>query len=134
MTTRGADIEEARPHMERGLAGLTSDALTRYAETAYLAFSLQLDRTIRAAKLQLRDEPEAKYPKWVIAMVSFVDRKADEAQTWAEQSATSGEPGTVVRSFVTLSDVNFYLPADLAATRATLDRVPAAARSHHRII
>ncbi len=134
MMTRGGDAEAARPHLERALAALPPDILTRYAQMGYFAFSLQLDRVRQATDTWLREEPEAAFPRWCAAYAALVERKAGEAEKWAEQGIANGESATTIRSISTLFEVNFFLRANLRAARDILDRAPAAARSHHRLV
>jgi TolB-like protein/Flp pilus assembly protein TadD len=52
---------------------------------------------------------------------------------WAEQASADPDV-TGVRSFVTLFEARYYLQADLAAARASLDRIPVGQRTAHRVV
>jgi TolB-like protein len=134
MMTRGGEAEAARPHLERALAALPQDILARYAQMAYFAFSLQLDRVRQAADAWLLADPAATFPRWCVAYSALIERKAEEAEKWAERGVSDGEAATTVRSLSTLFEINFFLRANLRAARETLERVPATARSHHRLV
>jgi TolB-like protein/Tfp pilus assembly protein PilF len=133
MISRGGDVRAARPHIERGVAGLPRDALTRYAELVVYWLGYQVADAQRSARAWLADEPQASCPAWILAESMLATRQAAEAEKWAETAATNNEI-TGVRALVTRFEASYYLRADLTAARAALDRIPAGRQGVHRVV
>jgi TolB-like protein/Flp pilus assembly protein TadD len=133
MVSRGGDPRAGRELVDQALPGLSADALTRWASVASVWLGFDFDETGRRARAYLDAEPKASYPAWILGLVAFANRRADEATEWLERAASDdGIPA--VRALGTLSDLNYYLRADLAATRSALDRLPARYRFVHRVV
>ena len=133
MISRGSDVLAPRVHIDRALAGLPVEPLTRYAELCSYWLGYQFEATDKSARAWLAAEPAATFPAWILAQSSVARRQPDEAARWAEK-ATQDPDITGVRSCVTLFEARYYLQADLAAARAAIDRVPGAQRGVHRVV
>ena len=133
MTSRGGDARACRPYLDRGVAALPPDALTRYAELASYWFAYDFDQVERCAQGWLDTEPRASFPPWIFAQLNVVRRRPGEAEKWAELAAT--DPNiTGVRALNTMFESKYYLRADLTTAWATLQRVPSVGRSVHRVV
>ncbi len=133
MISRGVDPQMARPHLNRALAALPADALTRYADltTAWLGY--EFERVERTAKAWLDAEPNADFPAHLLAAMNLGLRNATEASVWSKR-AGSDRGITGIRALCAAFETNYYLRADLATARATLDLIPPGARTANRIV
>jgi len=133
MMSRGGDAQVCRSHIERGLAGITPDPLTRYAELVSRWFAFDFVEVNRIAEAWLKAEPSSSFPAWIYAQSYLVRRQPAEAARWADQA--SADPNiTGVRALYTLFESHYYLNADVAAARAGLDRISPTGRSVHRVV
>ena len=133
MVSRGGDPQACREPIDRAVAALPPDALTRFAELVSVWLGYDLAGTERVAAAWLEAEPGASYPAWILTSENVTKRQPAEAEKWAERAA--GDPNvTGVRAMTSLFDSHFYLRADLAASRATLERIPPSGRSVSRVI
>ncbi len=133
MISRGGDVRASRPHIERGLAGLPSEPLTRYAELVSYWLGYQFEGADRSAHQWLAAEPHASFPAWILGQSFLVRRQPAESVKWSEQAAADPDI-TGARALVTLFEARYYLQADLAGARTALDRVPAGQRGVHRVV
>ena len=133
MTSRGGDVHAARAHLERAVAGLPPDALTRYAELVSYWLGFQFENTERCARAWLAAEPQASFPAWIMAQMNLTTRHPAEAVQWAEQAAADRDV-TGVRALATMFEARYYLQADLPAARAALDRQAAGGQTVHRMV
>ena len=133
MTSRGGDARACRPYLDRGVAALPPDALTRYAELASYWFAYDFEQVQRCGQAWLDAEPQASFPPWIFAQLNVVRRRPGEAEKWAE-IAVADPNITGVRAFNTMFESKYYLRADLSAAWATLQRVPPVGRSVHRVV
>ncbi len=133
MISRGGDVRAGQPHIERALAGLPRDHLTRTAELASLWLGYQIAETQRRARAWLDDEPTASYPAWILAESSLAARQPAEVERWAMQAGVDDDI-TGVRALVTLFEARYYLQADLPAARTALDRIPSSRRAVPRVV
>ena len=134
MFSRGSDVSTARPHLERGLAGLPPDSLTRYADLTAHWLGYEFEGTRQSATKWLAEEPRASFPAWILAQMHTAARQPDEAEKWANQAAAADNDITGIRSLVTIFEARYYLRADLPGARAALDRLAAGARPPHRLL
>jgi len=130
---RGGDPEAARGPMERAVAALPVDAITRYGALACVWNAYDLTATEASAREWLAAEPNASFPAWIMAGVKILAREPEEALKWGEQ-VTNDPNITGIRAYSTMFDAHFYLRADLAAAGAVIDRVPARGRAVPRIV
>ncbi|MBI2813051.1 MAG: TIR domain-containing protein [Opitutae bacterium] len=131
--SRGGDPRACREPIDRAVAALAPDALTRYAELVSFWLGYDFENTKRVAAAWLKADPPANYPAWIMTSMSVVMRQATEVEKWAERSFRDQDV-TSVRALCNLADAHFYLRADLAACRATLERIPVRARSIPRVV
>ena len=134
MFSRGSDVITARPHIERGLAGLPPDSLTRYADLTAHWLGYEFEGTRQSATKWLAEEPRASFPAWILAQMHTAARQPDEAEKWANQAAAADNDITGIRSLVTIFEARYYLRADLPGARAALDRLAPGARPPHRLL
>ena len=134
MISRGGDPLAARPFVDRAVAALPRDGLTRYAELTSYWLGYQFEGTQRSAMAWLRDDPHASFPQWILAQMYLGLRDPADAEKWANQAAQdTGITG--LRAKITVFEVDYYLRADLKAARTALERIPAGARStSHRAL
>jgi adenylate cyclase len=133
MTSRGGDARACRPYLDRGVAALPTDALTRYAELASYWFAYDFDQVQRCAEAWLAAEPRSSFPAWIFAQSNAVRRRPDEAEKWAE--IASADPNiTGVRAFFTAFESKYYLRADVRGAWEALQRVSPSGRSVHRVV
>ncbi len=128
MISRGGDPLAARPYVDRAVAALPRDGLTRYAELTSYWLGYQFEGTRRSATAWLRDDPRASFPQWILAQMYFGLRDPADAVKWADEAALD-DGITGLRAKITVFEVDYYLRADLTAARAALDQIPAGARS-----
>jgi tetratricopeptide (TPR) repeat protein len=128
MISRGGDPLAARPYVDRAVAAMPRDGMTRYAELTSYWLGYQLEGTLRSATAWLRDEPGASFPQWILAQMYLALRDPADAVKWAEGAAPD-EGITGIRAKITVFEAAYYLKADLKASRAALDQIPAGARS-----
>jgi len=133
MISRGGDVQAARMHIERGVAGLPPDVLTRYAELVSYWLAFQFEDTERCARAWLAVEPTATFPAWILGQMYLAARQPAEAVQWAERAAGDHDV-TGVRALATMFEVRYYLQADLPAARAALERQAAGGRTVHRTV
>ena len=133
MISRGSDIQAPRVYIDRGLAGLPVEPLTRYAELCSYWLGYQFEGTDRSAHAWLAAEPRASFPAWILAQSYLVRRQPAELEKWAAQAATDADI-IGVRSLVTMFESRYYLQADLGGARQALDRLPGAQRGVHRVV
>jgi tetratricopeptide (TPR) repeat protein len=114
--------------VDRAVAALPRDGLTRYAELASYWLGYQFEGTERSAMAWLRDDPHASFPKWILAQMYLGLRDPADSEKWANEAAPD-DGITGLRARITVFEVNYYLKADLKAARAALERIPAGARS-----
>ncbi len=133
MISRGGDPQACRAPLDRALVALHPDALTRYAglSSAYIVF--EFETALRLAKAWLEVEPRASFPTFVVAQQYVASRRPAEAVKWAELGASNPD-NTEVRVFRSIFEVQFFLHADLPASSAALDRIPAGSRTSQRIV
>jgi TolB-like protein/Flp pilus assembly protein TadD len=130
---RGGDPEAGRAPMERAVAALPPDAITRYGALATVWNAYDIEATERRAREWLEAEPTATFPAWIMASMSNIARRPDDVVKWGER--VTGDPNiTGVRAFSTMFDAHYYLRADLASAASVLDRVPPRGRTVARII
>ncbi|MBI2813054.1 MAG: TIR domain-containing protein [Opitutae bacterium] len=133
MTSRGGDARACRPYLDRGVAALPPDALTRYAELASYWFAYDFDQVQRCGEAWRAAEPQASFPPWIFAQLNVVRRRPAEAEQWAE--IAKADPNiTGVRAYFTAFESKYYLRADVPAAWEVLQKVPAAGRSVHRVV
>ncbi|MEP7310949.1 MAG: toll/interleukin-1 receptor domain-containing protein [Pseudomonadota bacterium] len=132
MVSRGGDPQACRGPIDRAVAELPPDALTRYAELISLWLSYDFDGTERSAQAWLAVEPRASFPMWVLGQKGVTTRRWAEAEKWAGLAAPD-ENLTGIRALSSLVDVDFYLRADLPASHEALNRLPTQARSVSRV-
>jgi tetratricopeptide (TPR) repeat protein len=128
MISRGGDPLSARPYVDRAIAALPHDGLTRYAELTSYWLGYQFEGTERSAMAWLTDDPHASFPRWILAQMYLGFRDPIDAEKWAN-GAVSDEGITGLRARLTVFESNYYLRADLKAARAALERIPVGARS-----
>ena len=133
MISRGGDIRASRTHIDRGVAGLPAESLTRFAELVSYWLGYQIEGADVSARKWLAAEPQASFPAWILAQSFAARRQPAEAVKWAELAASDPDI-TGTRSLVTLFESHYYVSADLAAARAAIDRVPAVQRGVHRVV
>ena len=133
MFSRGSDVQVALPHVQRGVAGLPRDALTRYAELTSLWLGYQFDATERSARAWLADQPRASFPAWILGQLNVARRQPEEAVKWAGLAAADSDI-TGIRARVTTFEARYYLQADLPAARAALEQIPPSASPPHRLL
>ncbi len=131
--SRGGDPRACREPVDRAVAMLAPDALTRYAELVSFWLGYDFENTERVAAAWLKADPQANYPAWIMTSLSIAMRRTEEVEKWAERSFRDQEL-TSVRALCNLADAQFFLRADLAACRATLERIPVRARSVSRVV
>lgn len=133
MVSRGGDPLACREPMDRALAALPPDALTRYAGLVSYWLGYDFERTERFALDWLEAEPGASYPAWILASKGVSMRQPFETERWARLSIDDlGITG--VRTRLNLAEVNFYMRADPVASRKALDGVPIGYRSVARVV
>ncbi|HXJ59934.1 MAG TPA: adenylate/guanylate cyclase domain-containing protein [Verrucomicrobiae bacterium] len=133
MTSRGGDARACRPYLDRGVAALPPDALTRYAELASYWFAYDFDQVERCGEAWRAAEPQASFPPWIFAQLDVVRRRPAEADKWAE--IASADPNiTGVRAFFTAFESQYYLGADVRGAWEALQRVSPSGRSVHRVV
>ncbi len=133
MISRGSDVQAPKAHIERGLAGLPTEPLTRYGELCAYWLGYQFEGADKTIQAWLTAEPKASFPAWIAAQSRLVRRQPAEAVKWAEQASIDPDI-TGVRAFVTMFEARYYLQADLAAARAAVDRISASQRTVHRVL
>ncbi len=133
MLSRGGDDDAYRTQLDRVLAKLPRDGLTRFTELLSYYHAYDFAGSERSGRAWLAADPKAIFPAWILASTYLANRQADEAERWAE--AAVGETNiTGIRAHVTQFEVNYYLRADRAKARAALEKVPASGRSVHRVV
>ena len=133
MISRGSDSQAGRQHVAHAVAALQPDALTRYADLVSAWLGYNIEGTEQSAKAWLAAEPGATFPAWILAQLNVTQRRAAEAEKWAEAAAADRNI-TGTRAFYTLFESKFYLRADLAAAKAALARIPSSGQAIHRVI
>ncbi len=131
--SRGGDPRACRAPLDRGLAAMAPDALTRWAELASYWLAYDFEAAEPRAQAWLKVEPQATYPAWVLEISAMMARRLPEMQRWGEIAAVGGDI-TGVRALTTLADGTYFMRADPAESRAILARVPAAGRALHRVV
>ncbi len=131
--SRGGDPLACREPIDKALAALSPDALTRYTGLVSVWLGYDFEATERRTREWLEAEPKASYPAWILASENVARRHPEQTIKWAEQAIMDSDI-TGVRALNTLSDAHFYLRADLKAMRATLERVPVRMRSNARVV
>jgi len=131
--SRGGDPRACRESIDRAVAALPPDGLTRYAELVSFWLGYDFENTEHRAQAWLEAEPQASYPAWIMTSLSVTTRQAAEVEKWAERSFRDHDL-TSVRALCNLTDAQYFLRADLAAARAALERVPMRARSIPRVV
>lgn len=133
MLSRGGDDESYRASLDRVLAKLPRDPLTRFTELLSYYHAYDFAGTERSARTWLGEVPDALFPAWIMSSTWFASRQADEAEKWVPVAA-GGSSVTAIRALVTQFEVRYYLRADLAGARAALETVPRSGRSVHRVV
>lgn len=133
MLSRGGDDDAYRTQLDRVLAKLPRDGLTRFTELLSYYHAYDFAGTERSGREWLAAEPKATFPAWILASSYLANRQGDEAERWGH--AAVGETNiTGIRAHVTQFEVNYYLRADLVKARTALASVPASGRSVHRVV
>jgi serine/threonine protein kinase/TolB-like protein len=131
--SRGGDPAIAWPYLDRGIAGLPDDPIARYAEVGSNWIGYRFEETQQAALAWLSRDPQASYPKWILAQWNLVKRRSAEVEKWAQQVANDNNVNQD-RAFVSLFDERYYLQADLSGARTALERAGAGDRASHRMV
>lgn len=133
MLSRGGDDDAYRAQLDRVLAKLPRDGLTRFTELLSYYHAYDFPGAEQSANSWLAAEPGAVFPAWILASANLVRRRPDEAEKWANAAGIESSI-TGVRAQVTVFELRYYLRADLAGARAALEKVPASGRSVHRVV
>jgi TolB-like protein len=133
MVSRGGDPHAAREWIDRAVRELAPDTLTRFAELGSYWLGYDFESTERVTRAWLEADPAATYPAWILTAMAVTRRQPAEAEKWAKLALTDQEL-TGARALSNLVDLHFYLRADLAASRAAIERVPLRQRAMPRVV
>ncbi len=133
MLSRGGDDDAYRSALDRVLAKLPRDPLTRFTQLLSYYHAYDFAGAERSAHAWLAEEPEAVFPAWILSSTYVASRRADDAEKWVPVAAGNSSI-TAIRAFVTQFEVRYYLRADLAGARAALENVPRNGRAVHRVV
>jgi len=133
MISRGGNAQACRPWIDRAIAALPRDRLSRYAGGVSRWLCYDFVGTERELADWLAADPQAGFPKWILAQCRVVQRRPDEAEQFAREAARD-EGITGIRARYTLFESSYYLRADLAACRAALQGIPTNGSVVHRVV
>jgi tetratricopeptide (TPR) repeat protein len=131
--SRGGDPRASREPIDRAMATLPPDALTRYAELVSFWFCYDFQNAERCANAWLQVDPTAQYPAWIMTSMSVTLRRLDDVDKWAARSLRD-EDITSVRAMCNRIDAHYFLAADVPAARAVLEQIPLGSRRNNRVV
>jgi len=133
MISRGGDPEACRAPIARAIAALPPDALTRYADLVSSWLGYDFDRTEARGKAWIEAEPGASFPAWILTSYSVTRRRPAEVEKWSKLSLADPDLSGA-RTLCNLTDLHFYLRANLPDARAAIERVPIHLRTLPRVV